>query len=149
MKLINIYLIGHYIYVIYIISTSPIKYMPWNNEIISWGFGLLCMDAWCMLLDIEDIGTGNGYGVLWRNWGLYMVLLLFVEIRPFPLWKCVMFMTSVSDRCRIFFTRCASSSSMFRMILVLQLLMIPFPYLPSSRAKKSFKSCVAKMPAPE
>ena len=22
------------------------------------------------------IGTGNGYGVLWRNWGLYMVFVL-------------------------------------------------------------------------
>ena len=66
MKLINIYLIGHYIYVIYIISTSPIKYMPWNNEIISWGLCLLCMDAWCMLLE----GTGNGYGVLWKLLGI-------------------------------------------------------------------------------
>ena len=79
MKLINIYLIGHYIYVIYIISTSPIKYIPWNNEIISWRLGLLCIAAFWLAAFLENgLGTGNGYGVLWRNWGLYMVLLLLV-----------------------------------------------------------------------
>ena len=34
-----------------------------------------------MLLDIEDIGVwelGNGYGVLWRNWGLYMGIVIVV-----------------------------------------------------------------------
>src|SRR5699024_9856321 len=77
-----------------------------------------------------------------------VMLLLFVDIRPLPRWKCVMFITSVSERCRICFTRCASSSSRFRTSLVLQLFMIPFPYLPSSRAKKSFKSCVAKTAEP-
>ena len=51
MKLINIYLVGLF-HVL-----KPTKYMPWNNEIISWGLCLLCMDAWCMLLDIEDIGN--------------------------------------------------------------------------------------------
>ena len=64
MKLINIYLVGLF-YVL-----KPTKYMVWNNEIISWRLGLLCMDAWCMLLDIEDIGTGNGYGVLWKLLGI-------------------------------------------------------------------------------
>ena len=39
MKLINIYLVGLF-YVL-----KPTKYMVWNNEIISWRLGLLCMDA--------------------------------------------------------------------------------------------------------
>ena len=70
MKLINIYLIGHYIYVIYIISTSPIKYIAWNNEIISWGLCWLCMDAGAMLVISKISGTGNGYGVLWKLLGI-------------------------------------------------------------------------------
>ena len=72
MKLINIYLVGLF-YVL-----KPTKYMVWNNEIISWGLCLLCMDAWCMLLDIEDIGTGIVKECCGKNWGLYMVLLLLV-----------------------------------------------------------------------
>ena len=70
MKLINIYLVGHYIYVIYIISTSPTKYIAWNNEIISW-------DCVCYVW-MHDVcswiskiwGTGNGYGVLWKLLGI-------------------------------------------------------------------------------
>ena len=79
MKLINIYLIGQiYICNIYIRSTSPIKYIPWNNEIISWGLCWLCMDAWCMLLDMEKwIGTGNGYGVLWKLLGIVYGCLIY------------------------------------------------------------------------
>ena len=70
MKLINIYLIGHYIYVIYIISTSPIKYMAWNNEIISCGLCWLCMAAFWLATFLENgLGTGNGYGVLWKLLG--------------------------------------------------------------------------------
>ena len=61
MKLINIYLVGLF-YVL-----KPTKYMVWNNEIISWRLGLLCMDAGAMLVDIEDIGVwelGNSLGVV-------------------------------------------------------------------------------------
>ena len=79
MKLINIYLIGQiYICNIYIRSTSPIKYIAWNNEIISWDcVGYVCMHDVCSWIS-KISGTGNGYGVLWRNWGLYMGLLLLV-----------------------------------------------------------------------
>ena len=71
MKLINIYLIGHYIYAIYIISTSPIKYIPWNNEIISWGLRWLWMSAFWLAAFLENgLGTGNGYGVLWKLLGI-------------------------------------------------------------------------------
>ena len=87
MKLINIYLIGQiYICNIYIRSTSPIKYIAWNNEIISWRLAWLCMDVWVMLLDIEDIGTGNGYGVLWKLlgivYGIFIVGCLICNLLP-------------------------------------------------------------------
>ena len=85
MKLINIYLIGlgHYIYVIYIISTSPkpIKYMPWNNEIISWRLGLLCMAAFWLATFLEN---GLELGLVWEccgesYWGMYLELLNYYE----------------------------------------------------------------------
>ena len=76
MKLINIYLVGLF-HVL-----KPTKYMVWNNEIISWRLCWLCMDAWCMLLDIEDIGTGNGYGVLWKKLGIVIVGCLIYNLLP-------------------------------------------------------------------
>lgn len=45
-------------------------------------------------------------------------------------------------------TASASSGSRFSIIFVLLLLTIPLPYLPSSRAKKSERSCVAAIAAP-
>ena len=87
MKLINIYLIGQiYICNIYIRSTSPIKYIPWNNEIISWGLCWLCMDVWVMLLDIEDIGVWEW---LWSVveklgivYGIVIVVCLIYNLLP-------------------------------------------------------------------
>ena len=68
MKLINIYLIGQiYICNIYIRSTSPIKYIAWNNEIISWGLCLLCMYA----LGYRSLGMVME--CCGSYWGLYMV----------------------------------------------------------------------------
>ena len=77
-----------------------------------------------------------------------IILLLLVEIRPWPLSKWVISIVSASDRCRASCTRWASSSSRFRMILVLELLMMPLPNLPPSRSKKSARSWLAKIEAP-
>lgn len=75
-------------------------------------------------------------------------LLLFVLIRALPRSKCVISINSASERCKIEPTRWASSSSRFKITLVLELLMIPLPYLPSSSAKKSLRSCVAQTAEP-
>ena len=82
MKLINIYLIGlgHYIYVIYIISTSPkpIKYIVWNNEIISWRLCWLCIAAFWLATFLENgLELGMVMECCGSYWGLYMVLLIY------------------------------------------------------------------------
>ena len=40
-----------------------------------WVLNIYCYNG-CLLEN--GLGTGNGYGVLWKNWGLYMGLLLLV-----------------------------------------------------------------------
>ena len=67
MKLINIYLVGLF-HVL-----KPTKYMVWNNEIISWRLGLLCMDAGVMLVDIEDIGVWDWLGNVVEKLGIVYV----------------------------------------------------------------------------
>ena len=86
MKLINIYLIGQiYICNIYIRSTSPIKYMAWNNEIISWDcVGYVWMHDVCSWIS-KIWGTGNGYGVLWKLLGIVygiIVVCLIYDLLP-------------------------------------------------------------------
>ena len=75
-------------------------------------------------------------------------LLLLEQTRASPRSNWVMERSSVRVSFSTSCTVLASSGSRFRMILFLELLMIARPYLPSSRPKKSERSCVAEIAAP-
>ena len=74
MKLINIYLVG----LIYVLK--PTKYMVWNNEIISWRLGLLCMAAFWLATFLEN---GFELGLIREccgsYWGMYLAMLNYYE----------------------------------------------------------------------
>ena len=79
----------------------------------------------------------------WVLWKATLIRLWPMQSKPSPRLLRMTCSISSSESPSTSFTRTASSSSSGSTTLIRLLLRIARPYFPPSRAKKSFKSCVA------